>query len=60
MVGDAMTDGDAAWAAGMAVIGVPYGYHRGDDILPTQPDGLIERFDDLPEILGLTGFAADA
>jgi len=33
MVGDAMTVGDAAWAAGMAVIGVPYGYHRGDDIL---------------------------
>lgn len=60
MVGDSMTDVRAARAAGMKLIWVPYGYHRGDDILSQKPDGLLERFEDLPACLGLTGNAVNA
>ncbi len=60
MVGDAMTDVGAARAAGMAMIWVPYGYHRGDDILAEQPEAVAERFEDLPGCLGLRQTTANA
>jgi phosphoglycolate phosphatase len=60
MVGDAMTDVGAARAAGMGIIWVPYGYHRGDDILSQQPEAVAEHFEDLPGCLGLTENAVEA
>jgi phosphoglycolate phosphatase len=60
VVGDAMADLDGARAAGMRMVWVPYGYHRGDDILAARPDASVDDFGDLPACLGFTGKVADA
>ncbi len=45
MVGDSTNDVQAARAAGMPVVAVPYGYNYGSDIADAKPDLLVERFD---------------
>jgi hypothetical protein len=42
------------------MVWVPYGYHRGDDILAARPDASVDDFGDLPACLGFTGKVADA
>ncbi len=47
MVGDSVNDVQAARAAGMKVIAVPYGYNYGSDIREAEPDLVVERLDQL-------------
>jgi len=46
-VGDSVHDVEAARAAGVAVICVPYGYNHGVDIGEAHPDAVVESFSDL-------------
>lgn len=52
MVGDSMTDVEAARRAGLGVIGVPYGYNHGDELFWTAPDLMIQSLAELPALLG--------
>lgn len=47
MVGDSVNDVQAARAAGMKVIAVPYGYNYGSDIRQAEPDLVVDRLDQL-------------
>nr|WP_281388665.1 phosphoglycolate phosphatase [Litorivivens lipolytica] len=47
MVGDSVNDVEAARAAGMPVIAVPYGYNYGSDIREAKPDLVVEQLDEL-------------
>lgn len=47
MVGDSVNDVQAARAAGMKVVAVPYGYNYGSDIREAGPDLVVERLDQL-------------
>lgn len=51
LVGDSVNDVQAARAAGMPVICVPYGYNHGHDIRDAHPDAVIAMLADLPELL---------
>lgn len=51
MVGDSMTDIEAARRAGLGVIGVPYGYNHGDETFFTSPDIMIQSLGELPALL---------
>ncbi|MDN5871341.1 MAG: phosphoglycolate phosphatase [Nitrococcus sp.] len=51
MVGDSMTDVEAARRAGLGVIGVPYGYNHGDETFFTSPDIMIQSLGELPALL---------
>jgi phosphoglycolate phosphatase len=51
LVGDSINDVQAARAAGMPVICVPYGYNHGHDIRDAHPDAVIAMLADLPELL---------
>jgi len=51
MVGDSRNDVQAARAAGMQVVCVPYGYNHGDDIRETEPDAVIDDLTQLVELL---------
>lgn len=51
LVGDSINDVQAARAAGMPVVCVPYGYNHGHDIRDAQPDAVIAMLADLPELL---------
>lgn len=51
MVGDSMTDVEAARRAGLGVIGVPYGYNHGDKVFWTAPDVIIQSLGELPALL---------
>lgn len=51
MVGDSMTDVEAARRAGLGVIGVPYGYNHGDEAFWTAPDVIIQSLGELPALL---------
>lgn len=51
MVGDSMTDIEAAQRAGMGAIGVPYGYNHGDEAFWTSPDVIIQSLGELPRLL---------
>lgn len=51
MVGDSMTDVEAARRAGLGVIGVPYGYNHGDEVFWTSSDVMIESLGELPALL---------
>lgn len=42
MVGDSRNDVEAAKAAGVKVLAVPYGYNHGEPVAETQPDWLVE------------------
>ncbi|ROR29536.1 phosphoglycolate phosphatase [Inmirania thermothiophila] len=48
MVGDSVNDVQAARAAGMRVVCVPYGYNHGEDIAAAQPDAVIASLAELP------------
>jgi phosphoglycolate phosphatase len=51
MVGDSISDVEAARAAGFAVICVSYGYNHGDDIRDARPDAVIDSFAELGALL---------
>ncbi len=51
MVGDSMTDVEAARRAELGVIGVPYGYNHGDELFWTAPDLMIQSLIELPALL---------
>ena len=53
MVGDSVNDVQAARAAGMPVVCVPYGYNEGLDPTELRCDSLIPSLTDLPRLLGL-------
>lgn len=42
MVGDSRNDIDAAKAAGVRVLALPYGYNHGEPVADSQPDWLVE------------------
>jgi phosphoglycolate phosphatase len=42
MVGDSRNDVEAARAAGIKVLAVPYGYNHGEPVADTKPDWLVE------------------
>ena len=50
MVGDSVTDVRAARAAGVPIVCVSYGYHRGRDIRETKPDAVIDSLTALPAL----------
>jgi phosphoglycolate phosphatase len=51
MVGDSATDVQAARAAGVRVVCVPYGYNEGADPRQLPCDGIVEQLTDLPALL---------
>lgn len=53
MVGDSLTDVQAAHAAGIPVVCVPYGYRRGVPLEELGADGLIRHLGELPGLLQL-------
>ena len=53
MVGDSSNDAAAARAAGCPVVLVRYGYNHGEPVETAGADALIERLDELPELLRL-------
>jgi phosphoglycolate phosphatase len=55
MVGDSINDVQAARAAGMPVICVPYGYNEGQDPRELPCDALIESLAELPGLLDADG-----
>ncbi len=55
MVGDSVNDVQAARAAGMRVVCVPYGYNEGADPRTLPCDAFVPALDELPALLGLTG-----
>jgi phosphoglycolate phosphatase len=52
MVGDSLTDVEAARAAGLAVVCVPYGYNEGRDPRTLPCDAFVEDLSRLPALLG--------
>ena len=57
MVGDGVHDAEAAAAAGIAFVGVDYGYGRDSFATLARPPRLISRFADLPEVLAVAAGA---
>jgi phosphoglycolate phosphatase len=55
LVGDSANDVQAARAAGMPVICVPYGYNHGHDIRESHPDLVVESLAHVPRHLRLYG-----
>ena len=51
LIGDSRNDVEAARAAGMPVICVPYGYNHGHDIRESQPDAVVGSLADLGSYL---------
>ena len=51
MVGDSRHDIAAAKAAGIRVVGVPYGYNHGEDIALSEPDYIVQSLSELPDLL---------
>lgn len=51
MVGDSRHDIAAAKAAGISVVGVPYGYNHGEDIALSEPDYIVQSLRELPGLL---------
>ncbi|WP_018862648.1 MULTISPECIES: phosphoglycolate phosphatase [unclassified Thioalkalivibrio] len=51
MVGDSKSDVKAARAAGFQIVCMTYGYNHGDDIRDEHPDAVLDRLDELPELL---------
>jgi phosphoglycolate phosphatase len=48
MVGDSVTDVEAARAAGFRIVCVRYGYNNGDNIEEAGPDGVVDSLAELP------------
>lgn len=55
MVGDSLNDVQAARAAGMPVVCVPYGYNEGREARSLPCDAFVDSLDDLPGLLGISG-----
>lgn len=55
MVGDSVNDVQAARAAGMRVVCVPYGYNEGADPRTLPCDAFVPVLNELPALLGLSG-----
>jgi phosphoglycolate phosphatase len=53
LVGDSINDTQAARAAGMPVILVPYGYNRGQDVNELNPDAVVDSLTGLLQHLSL-------
>ncbi len=51
MVGDSITDINAARAAGVQILCVPYGYNMGRDIHELKPDVVVETLAELTELI---------
>lgn len=51
LVGDSVTDVQAARAAGFAIICMSYGYNHGRDIHEAQPDAVLDSLSELPGLL---------
>jgi phosphoglycolate phosphatase len=51
MVGDSRIDIDAARAAGVRVAAVTYGFRPKDELAAASPDFLLDRFDQLTEVV---------
>lgn len=51
MIGDTTYDIDMAHAAGVAAIGVSWGYHPPDALARLKPRAMIDRYADLPAVL---------
>lgn len=51
MVGDSRNDAEAARAAGCPVVLVSYGYNHGEPAASAQPDAVIDRIDQLAQLL---------
>lgn len=54
MVGDSINDVQAARAAGLPIVCVPYGYTNGQPVEALNPDGIIHSIADLPALLERT------
>ena len=52
MIGDSVSDVQAARAAGVQIICMSYGYNHGVDIREANPDAVIDSMAELPAILG--------
>lgn len=52
VVGDSITDVEAARAAGLPIVCVSYGYNHGLDIRMAGPDAVVDSLDELPALLG--------
>jgi phosphoglycolate phosphatase len=59
MVGDSLTDVEAARAAQVAVVCVPYGYNEGRDPRTLPCDGFVESLSELAALLGAPRRRAD-
>jgi len=53
LIGDSANDLQAARAAGMPVILVSYGYHRGSDVRTLAPDRVVDSLAEVPQYLHL-------
>lgn len=53
MVGDSKNDIEAAKAAGIPVVGLTYGYNHGEPIENSQPDWVLEHFEQLADLLNV-------
>ncbi|WP_440996490.1 phosphoglycolate phosphatase [Arhodomonas sp. SL1] len=53
LVGDSDADLQAARAARIPMVCVPYGYRDGDDILFSGPAAVVQRLDELPPLIGI-------
>ena len=51
MVGDSVTDINAARAAGCQILCVPYGYNMGRDIEALKPDAIVDTLADLVDLI---------
>ena len=51
LVGDSVTDVQAARAAGFGIVCMSYGYNHGRDIREAQPDAVLDRLLELPGLL---------
>lgn len=51
MIGDTTYDIDMAHAAGVAAIGVSWGYHPPDALARLKPHAMVARYDELPGVL---------
>lgn len=60
MVGDSISDVQAARAAGFGIVCVPYGYNHGHDIRDAEPDAVIDSLADLRDLLDSDAAAGQA
>ncbi|MFO7953400.1 phosphoglycolate phosphatase [Thioalkalivibrio sp.] len=51
MVGDSKSDVKAARAAGFQIVCMTYGYNHGKNIRDENPDAVLDRLDELPDLL---------